>query len=144
MNAHFIWWDGSNLQETHINDILTNIDLIPQAIASGFLILVLRYINPYTGTEDWNGVKLGHYIAGHDHYYVNIRPSANPESVEYALWTGNTTGTTRVTVYELRGENMEVKRLDVRANTLQNNRVFDGVLVSDSVYATALEMASSF
>ena len=146
MNAHFVWWDGNNLQETHINDILNNIDSIPQGIATGFLILVLRYVNRLkdgTTTEDFGGYKLGHFIAGHDHYYVNLR--GNPvESVEYALWTGNTTGNTRVEVYELTGQNREIIRTDVRANTFPNNRVFDGVLVADSVYEQALSMASDF
>lgn len=138
MNAHFVWWDGSQLVETHINDILNNIDSIPAGVKNGFLILVLRYINPDTGQE-YDNPKLGHFIAGRDHYYVNLR--GNPvESVEYAVWDGNTTGNTRVNVYELTGENKEVKRTDVRANTFPNSRVFDGILVSDNDYATALAM----
>lgn len=144
MNAHFIWWNGTSLQETHINDILNNIDQIPQGIATGFLILVLRYINQSDGTELFGGIKLGHFIAGRDHYYVNLRPAANPESVEYAVWDGNTTGNTRVTVYELQGENIETKRIDVRANTFPNSRVFDGILVADAVYEQALAIAADF
>lgn len=144
MNAHFIWWDGNNLVETHINDILNNIDSIPPGVKSGFLILVLRYVNPADGTEYWDGIKLGHYIAGHDHYYANPIPAANPEYVEYAVWDGNTTGGTRVNVYELRGENKELKQTDVRANTFPAARVFDGILVADAVYEQALAIADDF
>ena len=144
MNSHWVWWDGSQLVESHVNDVINNVSNIPAGVKNGFLILVLRYINPDTGTEDWNGVKLGHYIAGHDHYYVDFQPSANPERVVYAIWDGNTTGNTRVNVYELKGENVETRQENVRANTFPNSRVFDGFLVSDNDYATALEMASDF
>ena len=150
LNGHFVYWTGSALAEAHVNDIINNIDQIPVAVKSGFLILVLRYVNPDTGTELWphgfaaDTIKLGHFIAGSDHYYVNFQPAANPDHIEYSYWTGNTTGNTRVTIYELRGENLETKQTNVRANTLPNARIFDGFLVSDADYNTALAMAASF
>ena len=145
MNAHFVWWDGNNLQQSHINDVLNNIDSIPVGVKNGFLILVLRYINPDDGTENWDGTKLGHIIAGHDHYYVNLITEEQViAAVEFALWDGNTTGNTRVNVFELRGENRELKRTDVRANTFPNSRVFDGILVADAVYEQALAIAADF
>lgn len=142
MNAHFVWWDGANLQETHINDILNNINQIPSGIANGFLILILRYVDPITGLE-YNNPKLGHYIAGRDNYYVNL--IGNPiDTVEYAVWDDPTTGNTRTNIYELRGQNIETKRTDVRVNQLANSRKYIGILVPDATYTQALAMAAEF
>lgn len=142
MNAHFLWWNGTNLQETHINDILNNIDSIPAGVANGFLILVLRYCDPDTLVE-YDNPKLGHYIAGHDNYYVNL--IGNPiDTVEYAIWDDPTTGQTRVTLHQLRGQSVETKAFDVRVNTLSNSRKYVGVLVSDALYTEALAMAADF
>jgi hypothetical protein len=142
-NAHFVWWDGNSLQESHINDVINNIDQIPQGIADGFLILVLRYVNPETGQE-YDNPKLGHWISGSDHYYVNLRPPVNPETVEYAHWNDPSPGNKEVTVYELKGQNLETKSLNVRINTFPNNRLFDGILVADATYNQALAIAYEF
>lgn len=140
MNAHFIWWDGSNLQETHINNILNNIDQIPEGIASGFLILVLRYCDPIT-LEEINP-KIGHWIGGRDHYYVNLRPPVNAESVEYAMWDNPVTGQTIANVFELQGFGIETIRQQIRVNTFPNNRVFDGIAVSDTIWEQARTMSN--
>jgi hypothetical protein len=137
MNAHFIWDD---LSETHISNILHNIDQVPTS--KGFLILVLRYCDPVT-LEEYDNPKLGHTIGGMDNYYVNI--IGNPvDTVEYAVWNNPTTGATRTTIYELRGKELEVKRLDVRVNTLSNSRKFVGALVSDAVMNQAFERSLDF
>lgn len=119
----FFWSDGS---ETHVANLFTDFASIPK---KGFLILVARYIDPVTLIE--YEPKIGHWIGGHDHYYV-FGAGAGPQNLEYAMWDGNTTGNTRVTVYELKGYNTETSKLDVRANTFPSQRVWDGVLVSDT------------
>lgn len=124
MSGHFWWSDGS---ETHITNLFTDFAQIPRN--KGFLILVARYIDPVTLQE--YEPKIGHWIGGRDHYYINA-VGAGPNKLEYAIWDGNTTGSTRVTVLELGGYGIETKRLDVRASTFPNQRIWDGVLVSDT------------
>lgn len=136
MSGHFFWSDGS---ETHIANLFTDFAQIPRN--KGFLILVARYIDPITLQE--YEPKIGHWIGGRDHYYMNA-VGAGPNKLEYAMWDGNTTGGTRVTVYELKGQNVEISRSDVRANTFPSQRVWDGVLVSDSQWESTLQRSRSF
>lgn len=128
MSGHFFWSDGS---ETHLTNLFTDFAQIPSG--KGFLILVARYIDPVTLQE--LNPKIGHWLGGLDHYYINA-VGAGPQKLEYAIWNGATTGGTRVTVYELNGYDIETARLDVRANTFPNQRIWDGVLVSDSQWET--------
>ena len=128
ISGHFFWSDGT---ETHIANLFTDFASVPAG--KGFLILVARYINPITLQE--YSPKIGHWIGGRDHYYINA-VGAGPNRLEYAIWDGNTSGSTRVTVYELSGFNTETSRLDVRANTFPNQRIWDGVLISDQQWET--------
>lgn len=136
MSGHFFWSDGT---ETHIANLFTDFASIPQ---KGFLILVARYIDPVT-LQEYDNPKLGHWLGGHDHYYVGA-VGAGPQNLEYAMWDGNTTGGTRVTVYELKGQDVETKRLDVRANTFPPQRIWDGVLVSDAQWESTVERSLLF
>jgi hypothetical protein len=127
MSGHFWWSDGT---ETHVTNIFTDFAQIPK---KGFLIGVFRYIDPVTLQE--LEPKIGHWVGGRDNYYF-FMAGAGPNRVEYAVWDGNTTGNTRVTVYELNGFNVETSRTDVRANTFPSQRVWSGVLISDSQWET--------
>lgn len=135
MSGHFFWSDGT---ETHVANLFTDFASVPK---KGFLIGVFRYINPITLQE--LEPKIGHWIGGRDHYYF-FGAGAGPNRVEYAMWDGNTTGSTRVTVYELRGYGVETSRVDVRANTFPSQRVWDGVLVSDAQWNQTVERSALF
>lgn len=125
MRGHFIW---SDLTETHVN-LFTEFAQIPTN--KGFLILHAKYLDSQ-GTQ----THIGHWIGGKDHYYVSAT-GAGPNNLEFAMWNDPTTGNTRATVYELKGYGIETLRTDVRVNTFPNQRVYDGVLVSDSAWETA-------
>lgn len=134
MAAHFFWSDGT---ETHLSNIFTQWDQIP--FEKGFLILVLRYLDPNT-MQEYTNPKLGHWIGGMDNYYV-AAVGAGPNNIEYASYNA---GTNRTTVYELRGQDLETSRLDVRVNTFPANRLFIGAQVSDAVFEEAVQRSLAY
>lgn len=136
MSGHFFWSDGT---ETHIANLFTDIDTVPTN--KGFLILVARYIDPTTLQE--YEPKIGHWIAGHDNYYVSIT-GAGPNNIEYAMWDNPVTGNTRVTVYQLIGQNVETKRENVKVNSLPSTRQYVGALVSDQQWNATVERSKLF
>jgi len=136
MSGHFFWSDGT---ETHIANIFTDFASVPRG--KGFLILVARYIDPITLQE--LNPKIGHWIGGRDHYYVNAT-GAGPNKLEYALWDDPVTGQTRTTVYELSGYGIETLRLNVRVNTFPAQSLWTGVLVSDQQWNTTQQRSLLF
>ena len=138
MSGHFLW---SDFTETHIPNLFTGFANVPRN--KQLLILVARYIDPVTEQEIIdNGAKIGHWIGGWDNYYVNSFGNP-PHRIEYAQWNDPYNNSTQIAIYELKGYGMESSKT-VRANTLYNNRIWKGGLVSDTQWDQAIEWSNNY
>lgn len=120
-----IWW--GDLTKDYYPNIFDSFASVPR---KPLLIALFKYL-------DNNGVETeyGHVLMGYDNYYIN--PQGNPPTViEYGYWNNPTSGSTRTTVYELRGLAQETIKAGspIRVNTFPSGSIWTGQLVSDDVW----------
>lgn len=140
MSGHFLWSTkdvNGNFEETHVANLFTDYGLVPK---KPLLILIARYIDPVTLQEiDQSGSKIGHFIGGHDNYYVAAFGNP-PTRIDYAYWDNPVTSQTRTTVYELRGFGIETSRTGVRVNSFPSANLWTGGLVTNAEWLWALDV----